>query len=158
MIDPEEFNALRLIREGARAAGDDDVIPRLIGGLHYWHSVASKARRKNTELRATIEHLQGVCRLAVSDGHATPYLTHMIDQAVRSHPGPRRVETAEELEALPYGAIVMLNHREGTEADVLHVSGDGDLQYFGSEIPRSIRGLAAREFPVRVLWIPEGEQ
>ena len=71
---------------------------------------------------------------------------------------PRRVETADELEALPYGAIVMLNHREGTEADVLQVSGDGDLHYFGSEIPRSIHGLAAREFPVRVLWIPEGEQ
>lgn len=53
--------------------------------MSWTEDARDKLRAENAELRATIEHLRAVCRLAVSDGHATPYLTRMIDQAVKAN-------------------------------------------------------------------------
>lgn len=106
-----------------------------------------KLRRENAELRATIEHLRAVCRLAVSDGHATPYLTHMVDQAMKAHPDPRRVETAEELEALPDGAVYLSDGHGMAEQK------QGGVWYaVGSHQPFE------PDLPGVVLWTPEGER
>ncbi|MEC4616273.1 hypothetical protein [Tsukamurella tyrosinosolvens] len=123
--DPVEFDALRLMRVGARCdSGGEalEVLPDLVGALHYWHSVASKARRENAALRETIEARDDALMRAGRDnlrlGSTIDHVrfvaqgldascTDEVLAALTGAPDPRRVETAEELDALPVGTVIV---------------------------------------------------
>jgi hypothetical protein len=116
-------------------------------------------RADNAELRATIERLRDVRRSAVAEGHASPYLAHMIDQALDSAPDPRRVETAEELDALPDHTVI----RDADEwvFEKLNYSNDrtGESFWAAPAIdPDSDDYNIGPDLPATVLWTPEGER
>lgn len=177
MSDPEEFNALRLIREGSRAEGDAlaEMMPNLIGGLHYWHSVASRLRRDNAELRATIERVRdlpeppgyddrkelldiwydngGTVSQDIGLRAVYPALIAVArwgwDRATEADGqgcAPVVVETAEELDALPDGTVYLSDGHDVAEQKL------GGVWYaVGSRLPFE------PDLPGAVLWTPKGE-
>lgn len=69
---------------------------------------------------------------------------------------PRRVETAEELEALPEGAAILRTDDDSTESGVVTVGGYIHWSQCG---PQDVAGLAREvahrdDLTVRVLWPP----
>lgn len=104
-----------------------------------------RAGRDNLRLGRIVEHVRSVAQGL--DASCTEEVLAAIDGA----PDPRRVETAEELDALPVGAVI---RTAGVGGEIVQIDEDGDALYFGTEI---FSPAKCCNLPATVLWLPEGE-
>lgn len=111
-------------------------------------------------LRATIERIRDVRHSAVAEGHASPYLAHMIDQALDGASDPRRVETAEKLATFPNrtvfidsdacaGIVSVRPNEYHPDKPSIGVRFADSSEYHDESIVLDVK------YPVRVLWLPE---
>lgn len=138
-----------------------DEIERLRAVIEDRDDALMQAGRDNLDRGQVIARVKA---LADTYGY-TPNMTSahheiadQITRAIDGAPDPRRVETAEELDALPLRAVVVEEphgHVWIRHSDKWHCSCDGTgVEWSSAEV---FGDLGCGEQPLTVLWLPEGE-